>query len=234
MKTTTLRKLTAGITALCLCFAMASCGSSSSEKDKGSKTGSDSLVTEKHEDESADDLNSIEAIPYDQKPLSNDFFAYQFEIEGDVITLPIKLGELKSLGYVFDDKSDFSKGTTLIHAHKEYGEENDSIKLSLRCVDDTVYQIDLSDPKSYSDKEHTIKISGNITFYSDDYEKILASINGIKCGSYGDQFKKDGAQNSFIRLYNNGTPSNVLASVFMCNYDALSEEQKAKSNFVET
>ena len=234
MKTTVLKRVTALVCAMSLCFAMASCGDSSSNKDNESKSGIDTSTTKNQEVESSDDdLNDIAAIPYDQKPLSSDFFAYQFEIDGDVISLPIKLGELKSLGYVFNKKRDIAKGTTLIHAHKE-GKENDSMHLSLRCVDDTAYRIDISGPDCNSLEGHTVKISGNITLYSDDYEKILASINGIKGGRFGDQFKKEGAENSFIRLYNNGTPTTVLASVFMCNYDALSDEQKAKSNFVET
>ena len=203
---TRMTKAMAGMMALIMALAMAGCGSSD---DSGSKGGSEK--------------SAASGIHYEQQALSNEFFSYQLEIDGDVITLPIQKAELESLGFEIEESDRIVDGASLGHA------ERDGIRLSTYSAGDMIFELDLSGPDCEGLEGHEVKISGGFTLYKDNYDTVLAAAEaagGNKGGSYGDEYRLKDHPGSFIRLYNNGTPSDVAASVFISNKFALDDEHK--------
>lgn len=230
MKKTTLKKITAFVCALSLCFSMAGCADSSKEdKDSSSKPTSSvsdtsstvSSVPETTSETLSETVTSEEtttttpkkpAVEYKQKPLSNNFYDYQFQVDGDVITLPIKIAEIEALGYEVELRKNLSIG----HARKG------TVSFVVETRGDYIYELDLSGPDNKGLKGHEIKISGGFTLYKDDYNKILEKLGNPTGTYYGDEYTQPGI--GFIRLYNNGDNINELASVFMNREGALPAE----------
>ena len=179
--------------ALCLCLTLglASCGDSS-EKTTSTKDS---------------------ASAYQQKPLSDNFYAYQFQVDGDVITLPIKKNELESLGFeISESGGSASKGT---------------IRFGLDVIDDYVFGMRLAGPDCDDLKGHEVKISGNFTMYKDNYQQILEKLGKPTGDRYGDEYEESGKEECYIRLYNDGG-GDKLTSVFMRNKEGLPKDVASK------
>ena len=184
--------------ALCLCLTLglASCGDSS-EKTTSTKAS---------------------ASAYQQKPLSDNFYAYQFQVDGDVITLPIKKNELESLGFEVSET-----GGSLV----KYEATKDNIRFGIDVIDDYIFGMTLAGPDCDDLKGHEVKISGNFTMYKDNYQQILEKLGKPTGDRYGDEYEESGKEECYIRLYNDGG-GDKLTSVFMRNKEGLPKDVASK------